>query len=57
MLVDPRSPGEIADAMLKIVESTSVRAGLAAAGTGRAGLFRWPRAGAESVRFFRELAG
>jgi len=57
LLADPRSAGEIAGAMLRIVESAAVRAGLAAAGIERADLFRWPRAAAESVRFFRDLAG
>jgi len=57
LLVDPRSLQELRDALVRLLESPSLRAGLAARGRERAERFRWERCAAESWAFFRKLAG
>jgi glycosyltransferase involved in cell wall biosynthesis len=56
LLVDPRSPGEIASAITRIGESDSLCARLRSAGRERAKLFLWERAARQSLEYFRGLA-
>jgi glycosyltransferase involved in cell wall biosynthesis len=57
LLVDPRSPAEIAAALTKLLESETLRRELAARGRERATVFRWDRCAEESLEFFRTVAG
>jgi phosphatidylinositol alpha-1,6-mannosyltransferase len=43
LLVDPRDPGAIADALVRLLEDTPLRERLGAAGRQRAGELAWPR--------------
>jgi glycosyltransferase involved in cell wall biosynthesis len=57
LLVDPRSPAEIAGAIRRLAESPSLRSELVRRGRERAAIFTWSRAGAESLEYFSALAG
>ena len=58
VLVDPRSPAEIAAALtLPCSNPESFRASLAVQGRQRAQLFQWENCAAESLDFFRRIAG
>jgi glycosyltransferase involved in cell wall biosynthesis len=57
LLVDPRSPSEIAAALTCLFESESLRADFAARGRQRANLFRWEKCATESLHFFRGVCG
>lgn len=57
LLVDPHSEREIADAILRLSESESLRDRLRADGRKRAALFSWERAACESLDYFQNLAG
>jgi glycosyltransferase involved in cell wall biosynthesis len=57
LLVDPKSPMEIAAALTRLFESESLRADLAARGRQRADLFRWEKCATESLHFFRGVCG
>ncbi|HEY1338160.1 MAG TPA: glycosyltransferase family 1 protein [Bryobacteraceae bacterium] len=56
-LVDPRSVTELRDALARLLISTDRRALLAARGRERARAFRWEECAAQSMRFFRGVAG
>jgi glycosyltransferase involved in cell wall biosynthesis len=55
LLVDPRSPAEIAAALNGLLESQSERAELAKRGRARAEQYRWERCAAESLEFFHRV--
>ena len=57
LLIDPLSQAELTAALQRLIESPDLRAKLAALGRHRAGLFRWPDCAAQSLAFFREIAG
>ena len=54
VLVDPRSPQELRDALQRLLLSPALRADLAARGRVRAADFRWETCAARSLEFFRE---
>lgn len=54
VLVDPRSPQELRDALQRLLLSPVLRADLAARGRVRAADFRWETCAARSLEFFRE---
>jgi glycosyltransferase involved in cell wall biosynthesis len=56
-LVDPRSVSEIGAQLSRLLESPMERARLAQLGRVRAECFTWERCAAESLEFFREIAG
>jgi len=55
LLVDPRSPGELRDALNRLLLSPALRAELAALGRARAQAFRWETCAARSLEFFRDI--
>ncbi len=58
LLVDPRSPAELAAALGRLLGSPSLRAALGAAGAARARAeFRWEKYAARSLEFFRRAMG
>ena len=57
ILIDPKSAGEIASALTRMLESESVLADLAARGRMRADVFRWEKCATESLQFFRGVCG
>ena len=57
MLVDPRSAAEIAAALTRLLESETLRAELSARGRQRAQRYRWETCAAQSLEFFRRIAG
>ncbi len=57
LLVDPRSPAELARAIALIGESPGLRQKLSAQGAKRAQIFTWQAAAARSVEFFQRLCG
>jgi glycosyltransferase involved in cell wall biosynthesis len=57
LLVDPRSPAEIASAVCRLLESEKLRSELAAAGRARAGEFRWDHCARLSWAVFERVAG
>ena len=57
LLVDPRSSGELAAALTRLLESESLRGELCRRGRARAQSYRWERCAAESLEFFRRVAG
>jgi alpha-1,3-rhamnosyl/mannosyltransferase len=56
LLVDPRSPSDIAQAIRRVGESPSLRTEMALRGRERARIFTWPRACTESLAWFSGLA-
>jgi len=57
LLVDPRSAAEIAAGLTQLLESESKRKELAARGRQRAERYRWETCAAQSLEFFRRVAG
>jgi alpha-1,3-rhamnosyl/mannosyltransferase len=57
LLVDPRSPAEIAAAMARLLESPDLRARLAQHGRARAQRYTWETCARQSLEFFRRLGG
>lgn len=57
LLVDPQSASEIARGIERLLESESQRAELAARGRQHAEQFRWESCAAQSLEFFRRIAG
>jgi alpha-1,3-rhamnosyl/mannosyltransferase len=57
LLIDPRSPAEIASALTRILESDSLRRELSVRGRQQAEKYRWARCAQESLHFFRAVAG
>jgi len=55
-LVDPRSAGEIAATLTRLLESPTLRAQLSGRGRERAKRFRWETCAAQSLEFFRRIA-
>lgn len=56
LLVDPRSPSELAVAIARVLESAELRADLSARGKEIAQRYRWQRCAEESLKFFRRVA-
>jgi len=56
ILVDPRSVGEIRDAVSRLLTSPSLRERLAAAGREHSKRFRWEECARRSLDFFRRIA-
>ncbi len=56
-LVDPRSAGEIAAALARLFESPTLRVELSQRGRQRAQRYRWEACAAQSLEFFRKIAG
>jgi glycosyltransferase involved in cell wall biosynthesis len=56
-LVDPRSAAEIAAALARLLESPTLRAELSERGRQRAQRYRWEACAAQSLEFFRKVAG
>ncbi len=56
LLIDPRSVGELRDALEKLLLSPTLRAELGVRGRARAGRFTWEAAAAASIKFFEEAA-
>jgi glycosyltransferase involved in cell wall biosynthesis len=56
-LVDPRSSTEIAAALTRLLESPTLRAELSERGRQRAQRYRWESCAAQSLEFFRRIAG
>jgi glycosyltransferase involved in cell wall biosynthesis len=57
LLVDPRSASEIAGGLTQLFESEAQRADLSARGRKRARQFNWETCAAQSLAFFRRIAG
>jgi glycosyltransferase involved in cell wall biosynthesis len=57
VLVDPRSTGEIAEAIQQILFSPGMAQRLRACGLGRAQKFQWTACARQSLQFFRKVAG
>ena len=57
VLVDPRSAGEIAASLTRLLESPTLRAEFSARGRQRAQRYRWEACAAQSLEFFRGIAG
>ena len=57
LLVDPRSPGEIASGLTRLLTSESERARLALRGRQRAEQYRWEECAVKTLTFFRRVAG
>jgi alpha-1,3-rhamnosyl/mannosyltransferase len=57
LLIDPRSLGELRDALSRLLLSPTLRTELAAKGRARARAFRWEACAAQSLTFFLEVAG
>jgi alpha-1,3-rhamnosyl/mannosyltransferase len=55
LLIDPRSPGEITNALRRVKESPGLGDQLRLAGLERARLFTWDRAARESLEYFAAL--
>jgi glycosyltransferase involved in cell wall biosynthesis len=57
ILIDPKSAAGIASSLMRMLESESLLADLAARGRTRADLFRWEKCASESLQFFRSVNG
>jgi glycosyltransferase involved in cell wall biosynthesis len=57
LLVDPRSPSEIARGLSELLESGALRAEIGARGRVRAQQFHWKACAAKSLEFFHRVAG
>ena len=55
--VDPRSAGDMAAQLTRLLESREERSRLAQLGRVKAECYRWERCARESLAFFREIAG
>jgi glycosyltransferase involved in cell wall biosynthesis len=56
VLVDPRSPSEIASALTRLLDSEPTRAQFGARGRERAGMFRWETCAARTLDFFHRIS-
>ncbi len=56
LLVDPRSPAEVASALARLLSSASLRQRLAEEGRSRSRQFRWEYGARRSLEFFRSLS-
>jgi glycosyltransferase involved in cell wall biosynthesis len=57
LLEDPQSARGIAQGLTKLLESESLRKEISAKGRRRAEQFRWESCAAQSLEFFRKVAG
>jgi glycosyltransferase involved in cell wall biosynthesis len=57
LLVDPRSAGELRDALGRLLGSAALRERLAAAGRERAARYCWRECARRSLRFFERVHG
>jgi glycosyltransferase involved in cell wall biosynthesis len=57
LCVDPKSPRQIADAMERLLESAELRKSIGAKGKKKAQRYHWATCAAQSLDFFREVAG
>ena len=57
LLVDPRSPDEIASALSRLLDSAELREKLGRCGRARATRYQWERCAEQSLEFFRRIAG
>jgi len=57
LLVDPRSPGDLASALGGLLTSPTLRADLSKRGRERAARFTWDACARRSLRFFETIAG
>jgi glycosyltransferase involved in cell wall biosynthesis len=57
LLVDPRSPTELRDALSRLLLYPVIRTRLAERGRERAERFHWETCAAKSLQFFQEVAG
>jgi glycosyltransferase involved in cell wall biosynthesis len=57
ILVDPRSPSEIASVLTRLLESHDLREKLSERARARASLYSWETSAQQSLAFFRRLAG
>ncbi len=57
VLIDPRSPGEIAAGLERLLSSATLREELSRAGRQQAERFRWHACARESLRYFERLLG
>lgn len=57
LLVDPRSAGELRDALVRLLGSAPLRERLAAAGRERAARYCWQECARRSLRFFERVHG
>ena len=57
VMVDPHDSAEIAAGITRLLESDDERAKLARYGRARAEKYRWEKCAAESLAFFRRVAG
>ncbi|HJT88310.1 MAG TPA: glycosyltransferase family 1 protein [Bryobacteraceae bacterium] len=57
LLVDPRSPSELCDAMARLLSSSELRLELGKRGRCRAREFRWQTAAERSLNFFESVLG
>jgi glycosyltransferase involved in cell wall biosynthesis len=55
LLIDPKSPAEIANALARLLESESSRREVAARGRARANQYRWEFCALQSLQFFRDV--
>lgn len=55
LLVDPRSPAELAAALERVLDSDALRLELGRRGRDRARRYRWDKCAAESLEFFRKV--
>jgi glycosyltransferase involved in cell wall biosynthesis len=56
ILIDPRSEAELTAAILRVGESSDLRAQLKTRGIERSQIFTWERAATESLAFFSDIA-
>ena len=56
LLVDPRSPSDLAAAISRVLESAELRRNLSARGRAAAERYRWERCAEESMEFFGRVA-
>jgi glycosyltransferase involved in cell wall biosynthesis len=57
LLVDPRDPAQIAEAMLRVVQDPALRARLSAAGLERSRIFSWGVCARRTLEILEEIAG
>ena len=57
ILVDPNSPENIADAIIRVLENHEVREELSKAGYERSKKFSWKKAASETLDLYKEVAG
>lgn len=55
LLINPESPDQIADAMIKLIKDPGLHAQLKAGGTKRAGKFSWEKSARELLKIFKKI--